>query len=211
MDWKSRKGKIVLAVGSFIMMMLFLSPFIATVWFSTTSVSEVKVADTTAEEISPGVSEYKVKITEGFFGEFCPVGKPCVPLEYKENVITTCVGCGLDHLEFLMGVGGNSPVKYLALGNGSTPSAGDDALDSEIAECGLERKAGDYYNLGVGHWEINTTFTYTCDTEMIANNTANFNATSEGVMYAGGSISSVPFATNGDQCKLRHNFTISEA
>ena len=165
-------------------------------------VSNVVVSDSTNSG-----TEYKFKIKEGFFGEFCPVGKPCVPLEYRENTITNA---GLNHLKLMMGVGASSPVKYLALGNGTTVAVGDTTLNSEQTDCGLARATGTYYDLGTGWWEINTTFTYSCSVARKVNTTANFNASSTGTLYAGGTISDVNFATNGDQLKLRHNFSASE-
>lgn len=152
---------------------------------------------------------YKFELKEGFFGEFCHLDK-CIPLEYRENVITTCSGCGLDHIKLLMGLGANSPVKYLALGNGTVPTASSTTLNNEQTDCGLARATGNYYDLGVGYWEINTTFTFNCSVSRVVNTTANFNASSTGTLYAGGTISTITFTTNGDQLKLRHNFTIVE-
>jgi hypothetical protein len=167
----------------------------------------VSKVDVTGSATENSGTEFRFKIKEGFFGEFCPVGKPCVPLEYRENTITNA---GLNHVEFLMGVGVNSPVKYLALGNGSVPAIGDTTLNSEITLCGLGRATGTFYDLGTGWWEVNNTFTYTCSTSMMANSTGAFNATSSGTFYAGGTITAVTFTTNGDQLKLRHNFTFTE-
>ena len=179
------------------------APLIVSV-FLPEPVSAVNIATETSE---PGMVNYNLKVKEGFFGEFCPVGKSCVPLEYKENVITNA---GLNFVEFLMGVGANSPVKYLALGNTTAPAIGDTTLAGEQTADGLQRATGTYYDLGTGWWEINNTFTYTGSTSRVVNTTANFNATSSGTMYAGGTITTVTFTTNGDQLKLRHNFTFAE-
>jgi len=167
-------------------------------------VSRVEITST---DIDNSGADVKFKIREGFFGEFCPVGKECIPLEYRENTITNA---GLNHLELMMGVGASSPVKYLALGNGTTVAVGDTTLNNEQTDCGLARATGTYYDLGTGWWEINTTFTYSCSVARKVNTTANFNASSTGTLYAGGTISDVNFATSGDQLKLRHNFSASE-
>jgi len=100
--------------------------------------------------------------------------------------------------------------KYIALGNGSAPTPSSTSLDNEQTDCGLERKAGTYYDLGTGNWEINTTFTYTCDSSRTINTTAAFNATSGGVMLAGGTITEIPFSVNGDEAKIRHIYQIQE-
>jgi hypothetical protein len=167
----------------------------------------VSKTETASVETGNSGAEINFKIKEGFFGEFCAVGKPCIELPYKENTITNV---GFNHLELLMGVGANSPVKALALGNGTAPAIGDTSLNSEQTICGLTRVNGTYYDLGTGLWEINTTFTYTCSSALKVNTTANFNWTTTGAMYSGGTISDVNFATNGDQLKLRHNFSITE-
>lgn len=144
-----------------------------------------------------------------FCVEFKPAGSDnWINLGCRKNVITNA---GLNLVELMMGVGANSPVKYLALGNGSAPTATSTSLDNEQTDCGLARTAGTYYDLGDGWWEINTTFTYTCSNSRVVNTTANFNASSGGTMYAGGAIPTVTFSTSGDQLKLRHNFTFSEA
>jgi len=179
------------------------APFIASVLIPN-PVSKVEVAPF---ETKNSGTEFNFKIKEGFFGEFCAVGKPCVPLDYRENVITNA---GLNHLELMMGVGASSPVKYLALGNGTAPTIASTTLDAEQTLCGLGRATGTYYDLGNGWWEINNTFTFTCSNALKVNTTANFNASSTGTLYAGGTISDVNFATNGDQLKLRHNFSATE-
>jgi len=148
-----------------------------------------------------------LKASQFFCTEFKPVNGEWINLGCKKNVITTA---GLNFVELLMGVGANSPVKYLALGNGSAPTIASTTLDSEQTADGLTRATGTYYDLGNGWWEVNTTFTYTGSTSRVVNTTANFNATSSGTMYAGGTITTVTFTTNGDQLKLRHNFTFAE-
>jgi len=125
----------------------------------------------------------------------------------KKNTITTA---GLNYVELLLGVGANSPAKYLALGNGTTVAVGDTTLNNEQTDCGLARATGTYYDLGNGWWEINNTYTYSCSVSRVVNTTANFNASSSGTLYAGGTISTVTFTTSGDQLKLRHNFTFAE-
>lgn len=165
------------------------------------------VSNVVVSEQPTSGTDFKFKIKEGFFGEFCPVGKPCIPLEYKENTITTV---GFNLVKQMMGGVLNSSIKYLALGNSSTVAIGDTTLGNEQTDCGLQRVAGTYYDLGTGWWEINTTFTYSCSVARKVNTTANFNASSSGTLYAGGTISDVNFATSGDQLKLRHNFSLSE-
>lgn len=194
-------------IFTFSICLVLIAPLVASVLIPN-PVSNVVVSDSivVSDSTNQG-TDFKFKIKEGFFGEFCPVGKPCVPLEYRENIITNA---GLNHLELMMGVGANSPVKALALGNGTAPAIGDTTLNSEQTLCGLARVNGTYYDLGTGWWEVNTTYTYTCSVALKVNTTANFNFTTAGTMYAGGTISDVNFATNGDQLKLRHNFSVTE-
>ena len=120
----------------------------------------------------------------------------------KHNVITNVA---LDDIENYLA----SKYEYIALGNGSAPTASSTILDNEQTDCGLERKLGDYYDLGVGNWEINTTFTYTCDSSRTINTTATFNASSGGVMLAGGAIPEITFE-NGFQARIKHIFQVYE-
>lgn len=142
--------------------------------------------------------------------QFKPAGEEWGELDCVHNVLTDA---GREHIEGLLGgkVTSGYNTTFLALGNGTTPVAGSTTLDNELATCGLTRVGGAYYDLGTGWWEVNTTFTYTCDNSLLVNHTASFNATSAGTLLAGGVISDVTFTTNGDQLRLRHNCTISEA
>lgn len=130
-----------------------------------------------------------------------------INLGCKKNIITNA---GLNHVELLMGVGLNSPVRWLALGNCSAPTLTSTSLDCEQTDCGLARTAGTYFDLGNGWWEINTTFTYTCSVTRIINTTGNFNASTGGILYAGGTIPTITLTSSGDQIRLRHNFTLVE-
>jgi hypothetical protein len=103
----------------------------------------------------------------------------------------------------------NTNTTYLALGNTTTPASTDTTLASEITDCGLARVQGTPYHLGQGWWEVNTTLTFSCSRTEIANTTAAFNALTNGVEFAGGTITSVTFTTSGDQLRLRHNYTVT--
>ena len=99
-------------------------------------------------------------ITEYFCNQFKPFAGEWGEETCEKNVITNN---GLDHLERMLGSpGANSPVQNLALGNGTAPIASDTTLNIEQTDCGLGRVVGTYYDLGVGWWEINTTYTYSC-------------------------------------------------
>lgn len=125
------------------------------------------------------------------------------------NVLTNA---GKNHIKGILGgtITSNLHTKYIALGNGSAPTSTSTSLDSEQTVCGLARTLGDYYDLGVGNWEVNTTFTYTCSNTLTVNTTAAFNQASEGTLFAGGTITPVTFSTNGDQLRIRHIYTVSE-
>lgn len=145
---------------------------------------------------------------------FCTEFKPAssdkwINLGCVHNVFTNA---GRNHVKGVLGgeITTGIPIKYLALGNGSAPTATSTSLDGEITTCGLARTLGDYYSLGVGWWEINTTFTYTCSTPLTVNTTGAFNQPTGGTFFAGGTITPVTFTTNGDQLRLRHNYTITE-
>jgi hypothetical protein len=145
---------------------------------------------------------------------FCADFKPANSNEWKSlgcvhNVLTNA---GKDHIKGVLGgaITTNIPILYLALGNGSAPTASDTALNNEITICGLARQQGTYYNLGTGWWEVNTTFTYTCTGTLVVNTTGAFNQATSGTFFAGGTIPTVIFSTNGDQLRLRHNYTVSE-
>jgi len=123
----------------------------------------------------------------------------------KENVWTNtgknwtrdCIG------QFLCGA---TAFKYLAVGNGSAPSATSTTLDSEITTCGFNRTtAGTYVTeqASVGNWTIYQTWTSTCN-NLVVNSTAVFNATSAGTMLAGTTITS---ATLQSSDQLQVNYT----
>jgi len=103
----------------------------------------------------------------------------------------------------------NLNTTYLALGNGTAPSATDTTLSNEQTICGLTRVMGTPYHLGQGWWEVNTTFTFTCSASLLVNTTAAFNQLTAGTEFAGGTITVVTFTTNGDQLRLRHNYTVT--
>jgi hypothetical protein len=128
------------------------------------------------------------------------------------------VGCtdlltdaGKDHLKGILGgtITTNLHTKYIAIGNGTEPTASSTVLDSEQTDCGLARVLGDYYDLGTGNWEVNTTFTYTCSVQRVINTTAAFNQASGGTLFAGGAIPTVTLAVVGDQIRVRHIYTVS--
>jgi len=101
---------------------------------------------------------------------------------------------------------GATAFKYLAVGNGSAPSATSTTLAGEIADCGFNRTtAGTYVTEGasVGNWTIYQTWTSTCNNEVV-NTTAVFNATSAGTMLAGTTITS---ATLQSSDQLQVNYT----
>jgi len=150
-------------------------------------------------------NQYKMKLDTYFCAEFKSANSDkWIDLGCKHNVITNA---GLDDIENVLA----GKYKYIALGNGTAPTQSSTSLDNEQTDCGLARQEGTYYDLGVGNWEINTTFTYTCDTTRIVNTTAAFNATSGGIMFAGGLLNAeAQFSTNGDQLKVRHIYQISE-
>ena len=128
------------------------------------------------------------------------------------------VGCtdlltdaGKNHLKGILGgtITTNLHTKYIAIGNGTEPTASSTVLDSEQTDCGLARVLGDYYDLGTGNWEVNTTFTYTCSVQRVINTTAAFNQASGGTLFAGGAIPTVTLAVAGDQIRVRHIYTVS--
>lgn len=147
---------------------------------------------------------------------YCVEFKPSESDEWKDygcvhNVFTDA---GKEHVEGLLGgtITTNEAMKYLALGNGTAPVAGSTTLNLEQGnDCNLTRRLGDYFDKGTGWWEVNTTFSYNCSTQTVVNTTASFNAATSGTMLAGGTITAVTFTTSGDQLRLRHNNTISEA
>jgi len=156
---------------------------------------------------SPGV---KGNIETYFCVDFKPANGEWISLGCQHNVFTNA---GRNHVKGLLGgtITTDMHTKYLALGNGTAPTATSTSLNNEVTGCGLNRKLGDYYSLGDGWWEVNTTFTYTCSGSLLVNTTGAFNQASAGTFFAGGEITPVTFTTNGDQLRLRHNNTISEA
>lgn len=92
----------------------------------------------------------------------------------------------------LTGTGNTGTVSYIALGNRTTPAAGDTLLDFEVVGCGLGRAQGTKVDRGTGNWSYTNVFTSTCSITTI-NTTAIFNDT---VAVAGNStLASAAFGT----------------
>lgn len=117
----------------------------------------------------------------------CFNDEPCVRVQ-DYNLITNM---GLEEIANKIFNDANSSAAnfdYIALGNGTSPVAGSATLNSEIADCGLQRAQGTVRSVGTGNKTVTYTFTSTCDS-VIVNNTMLFNASSSGTPYAGGPLS----------------------
>ncbi|HEX68879.1 MAG TPA: hypothetical protein ENG10_01110 [Candidatus Bathyarchaeota archaeon] len=148
---------------------------------------------------------FSLKLNAYFCAILCPVNRSCIDLgcSYFDPI----TNAGIEDVENYI----KNTYKYIALGNGTAPTASSTSLDNEQTDCGLARKLGDVYDLGLGKWELNTTFTYTCDSERTVNTTASFSASSGGTMYAGGPLNAeATFSANGDQLIVRHIYNITE-
>ncbi|MBN2203096.1 MAG: hypothetical protein JW700_02850 [Candidatus Aenigmarchaeota archaeon] len=89
---------------------------------------------------------------------------------YKNNELVECshnalTNAGKEAIEDLIGAGtAGAAFDYIALGNGSTPSAGSTSLDEEIGDSGLERAQGTVNQVAggsSGNWSVTNTFTAT--------------------------------------------------
>jgi len=157
-----------------------------------------------AEESTPGTAHFGIRgqITKAIYDE----NGNLISLETKPNVITNA---GLDHIKYLVGQGLSSDaVIYIALGNGTSPTATSTTLDNEWTTCGLSRTAGTFYSNGVGNWTISASWTSTCDGAAV-NTTAIFNATSGGTMFAGDTFSSTDTLNKNYQLVLNWTFWVT--
>jgi len=116
--------------------------------------------------------------------------KVCV---YKNGELITCkpnvlTDAGKELIEAYLAQGGTlGAVKYIAVGNGTAPSASSTSLDNEITDCGLARAEATYSDQGTGNWTFSYTWQCTCD-GVTVNTTGIFNASSGGTMLAGTSF-----------------------
>ena len=142
--------------------------------------------------------------------------KVCV---YKNGELITCkpnvlTNAGKELIEAYLaqeGLGPTSltPVKYIAVGNGTAPSASSTSLDSEITDCGLARAAGTYSDQGVGNWSFSHTWTCECDGVTVST-TGIFNASSGGTMFAGMSFNPSTLYSD-DQLTVTWYINVTEA
>jgi len=122
---------------------------------------------------------------------------------YKNGELISCspnvlTNAGKELIEAYLSQGGTlGAVKYIAVGNGTAPSASSTSLDNEITDCGLARAAGTYSNVGTGNWSFSYTWTCTCD-GVTVNTTGIFNASSGGTMLAGNSFNPSTLYTNDE-------------
>jgi len=151
-------------------------------------------------------TSYNLKLNAYFCAKFKPA-KANKWIDLGCSYFDPITNAGIEDVENYI----KNTYKYIALGNGTAPTASSTSLDNEQTDCGLARKLGDVYDLGLGKWELNTTFTYTCDSERTVNTTASFSASSGGTMYAGGPLNAeATFSANGDQLIVRHIYNITE-
>ena len=174
---------------------------------STSVILSIEITYKTPTEIETGI--YSIPLNTYWCVDFKPAGGEWQDLGCKHNVFTNA---GKNHVMGLLNgtITANEKTTYLALGNTSEPSASSTTLAGEQTDCGLARTEGNKYVLGVGNWEVNNTFTYSCSVNRVVNTTAAFNSAASGTLFAGGTITSVTFTTNGDQVRLRHIYTLSE-
>jgi len=151
------------------------------------------------------IAEPKIKV------DLCVDFKPANGEWQNVGCTDLLVDAGKNHLKGILGgtITTNLHTKYIAIGNGTEPTASSTVLGSEQTDCGLARVLGDYYDLGTGNWEVNTTLTYTCSGTRVVNTTAAFNQASGGTLFAGGAIPTVTLAVVGDQIRVRHIYTVS--
>ena len=202
MDLKSKKGKVILAISTFILMLLVLSPFIAGV-FSVPSVSDVQIIDQVAT--APGTQQ-----SLGWKGDvYVTVKDQEGNVKYYYEGSNLLTDAGANALKSLIGDGSGTAVAYdyIAVGNGTVPATGSTTLDSEIAEAGLSRAQGSYTSLGTGHWKIEKVYSVTGTVEDV-NSTALFNASSSGTMIAGDTFTDTNVA-NGDSLNISWDITLS--
>jgi len=114
------------------------------------------------------------------------------PLGCNKNVLTNA---GKNAIENALANGTVSEWKYIALGNSSTPTAGDTTLAGEIGDCGFARAEATYGHTGDGNWTYEHQFTSTCDNIKV-NTSAMFNDPSAGTMLCGNSFTSATLQTD---------------
>jgi len=106
--------------------------------------------------------------------------------------------------------GGGSPVKYIALGNGSSAeSPGDTTLAGQINDCGLAIAEGAYASVNVGNWSISKQFTVSgcAGGNITVNSTALYNqsaasCTGNCMMFAGKNFANSVTLMNSDQLNI---------
>ena len=112
------------------------------------------------------------------------------PMECSHNIITNA---GKDYVLALLKGETSGAVKYIAIGNGTAPAAGDTTLDGEQTTDGLARAEGTIDTTGSSgsyNVSVNKVFTYTGSSDRVVNTTALFNASSGGTFFIGDSFSS---------------------
>jgi len=124
----------------------------------------------------------------------------------------TMTNAGLNWTRDLIGnwSGGTNPMKFIALGNGSTAENSSlTTLPNQINDCGLAIAEGAYAvnQTSSGSWSISKQFTSTCD-NIVVNTTALYNQSSSTcgsggcVMFAGKDFSSNVTLMNNDQLNI---------
>jgi len=115
---------------------------------------------------------------------------------------------GRDFVKTLIGnwSGGGNPVKYIALGNGSSAESptSQTTLNLEIGDCGLTRAEGAYASVNVGNWSLSKQFTVAgcAGGNIVVSTTALFNNSATGMMFAGKNFSNNVTLMNGDQLNI---------
>lgn len=99
---------------------------------------------------------------------------------------------------------------YIAVGNGTAPSAGDTALDKEIQKAGLSRAAGSVTTYGPGEFQVQNTFTASSDVGIVNTTSLNWGSTAGGTsLVSGSSFSTEANILADDSLTVTHNITIS--
>jgi len=114
-------------------------------------------------------------------------------------------------LDLLTGRTGSTNVSWIAIGNGTDPTATSTTLNMERAENGLARALGTLTVITTGaiqNMSYNKVFTYTGTASQIVNTSALFNASSGGVMFIGNHFTDRTMQTN-DQLNITAYFWTS--
>lgn len=125
----------------------------------------------------------------------------------------TLTNYGKNMIKFkLTGVAASqAAVDYIAVGNGSLPTASSTSLNSEIPDCGLTRAQDtSKADIATGNWSYSYQFTSTCD-GVIVNTTGLFNHTSADTgFFAGANFSSPVTLQTDDKLNITWYIFVTE-